>query len=142
MPTNPTPEQEQTMERHFVTFYSPGTLVAETSSQPIDSWDVERAREMARNIKERHGATPYGFRFTTRGRGPNDLDSKQTAQGPMYWLGGTVETLAEVKARATEKDRILVANMEGNGYDRIITNDNSWRWVQPLNESDVVLQWP
>jgi hypothetical protein len=70
------------------------------------------------------------------------VDSKQTAQSPMYWLGGTVETLAEVKARATEKDRILVANMEGNGYDRIITNDNSWRWVQPLNESDVVLQWP
>ena len=42
---------------------------------------------------------------------------------------------------ATEKDRILVSNMEGNGYDRIITNDNSWRWTQPLGKDDVVLPW-
>ncbi len=60
----------------------------------------------------------------------------------MYFLGGKVETLAEVKARATDADRILVSNMEINGYDQIITNDNSWRWTQPLGKTDVVLQWP
>ena len=73
---------------------------------------------------------------------PKDLDSKETARSPMYYLGGTVETLAQVKARATDKDRILVSNIEINRYARIITNDNSWRWTQPLNESDIVLEWP
>jgi len=46
-----------------------------------------------------------------------------------------------VKARATDKDRVLVSNMECNGYERIVTNDNSWRWTQPLGPTDVVLEW-
>ena len=60
----------------------------------------------------------------------------------MYYLGGKVETLAEVKARATKDDSILIANMECNHYDRIITNTNSWKVTQPLNPKDVVLDWP
>ena len=129
------------MEKHFVTFYSPGTFVAEQRTKPIDAWDVEAAKDMARGIRERYNAAPYGFRFSTRSRGPEDLDSTVTKESGLYWLGGTVETLAEVKARATDADRILVSNMEGNGYDRIITNTNSWRWTQPLGNDDVVLDW-
>lgn len=129
------------MEKHFVTFYSPGTFCAETTEIEIAAWDVQAAKAIAREIRERHNARPYGFRFTTRGRGPDDLDSKVTNTSPMYYLGGKVETLAEVKARAKESDRVLISNMEGNGWDRIITNDNSWRWTQPLNYNDVVLDW-
>ena len=129
-------------QQHFVTFFSPGTLVAETSTLPIDKWDLATAKKWAGTCKERHGATPYGFQFTTRARTAKELDSKVVATSPLYYLGGTVETLAQVKARATDKDRILVANMECNGYERIITNTNSWQWTQPLNETDVVLQWP
>jgi len=44
--------------------------------------------------------------------------------------------------RATEREKILVSNMEVNGWKRVITNDNSWRWTQPLEKSDVVLDWP
>lgn len=128
-------------KQHFVTFYSPGTFVAETTTRPIASWDVETASAMARTVLERHNAAPYGFQFSTRTRGLKDLDSHESKRSPFYFLGGTVETLAQVKARATEKDRILVANMEGNGYKRIITNDNSWRWTQPLEATDVVLPW-
>lgn len=127
---------------HFVTFFSPGTMFAEDTTKPIPAWNVDTAKAMARDIKERHGAVPYGFRFTTRSRSDEDLDSTVTAKSPMYYLGGTIETLTEVKARATEKDRILIANMEGNHYDRIITNDNSWRWTQPLLPTDIVLEWP
>lgn len=127
------------MQQHFVTFYSPGTFVAEETTKPLDAWSVDLAVRMAREIKERHGAVPYGFRFSTRERGPDDLDSHESARGPMYYLGGKVETLEQVKARATEKDRILIRNMEGNGWHRIITNNNSWRWTQPLNDDDVVL---
>jgi hypothetical protein len=130
------------VEKHFVTFYSPGTFVAETTEKPIDSWDVEQAKKMAREIKERYGAVPYGFRFSTRGRDDDDLDSHEIAQSPLYYLGGKVETLEEVKARATSKDKILISNMECNHYQRIITNANSWKWTQPLRPTDVVLDWP
>lgn len=129
------------MEKHFVTFYSPGTFVCETSEKPIDSWDIETAKNMARKIKERYSATPFGFQFSTRSRAENELDSHVSNTSPMYYLGGKVETLEEVKARATEKDRILISNMEGNGWNRIITNDNSWRITQPLYDKDVVLEW-
>lgn len=130
-----------TMEKHFVTFYSPGTFVAEATTKPIDSWDVNSACEMARKIKERYGATPYGFRFSTRSRKDDELDSSVSARSPMYYLGGKVETLAEVEERATDRDSILLSNMRGNGYKRIVTNGNSWGWTQPLNDGDVVLEW-
>jgi len=129
------------IKQHFVTFYSPGTFVAEDTTKPIKSWSVVEACQMARSIKERYKATPYAFQFSTRGRAKKDLDSKIIKQSPYYFLGGKVETLAQVKARATEKDRILVSNMEGNGYKRIVTNGNSYTWTQPLGDNDVVLDW-
>lgn len=129
------------MEKHFVRFFSPGTFTAETSDKEVPSWDVELAVGMARDIKERHNAIPYGFRFITRTRGPDDLDSKETAKSRLYYLGGKIETLEEVKARATDKDRVLINNMECNGWNRIITNSNSWRWTLPLADDDVVLDF-
>ena len=129
------------MKKHFVTFYSPGTFFAEKSEKPISSWDIEKAKEMAKGIKERYGSTPYGFRFSTRERKDDELDSKVAKTSGMYYLGGKVETLAQVKKRATDKDSILISNMECNGWKKIITNDNSWRISQPLEKGDVVLEW-
>jgi hypothetical protein len=130
------------IERHFVTFLSPGTFVHEETTKPIEKWDVKKAKSMAKKIVERHNATPFAFYFTTRARNETDLDSRVIAESKRYYLGGKVETLAEVKARATKEDEILVANMEGNHWDRIITNTNSWRVCQPLADGDVVLEWP
>lgn len=96
---------------------------------------------MARSIVERYGAKPYAFRFSTRSRADDELDSRETDHSPMYFLGGKVETLAQVKARATEKDSILVSNMEDNGYDRVITTTKGYRCTQPLGEDDVVLDF-
>lgn len=129
------------IKKHFVTFYSPGTLFAETTQKPIDSWDVKKATGMARAVKERYDAVPYGFRFSTSGRGDEDLDSKVTATSPFYFLGGKIETLEQVKARATKGGTILVSNMEINGWDRVITNTNSWKCTLPLNPGDVVLDF-
>ena len=131
----------KTVKKHFVTFYSPGTMVAERDEMPIEKWDIKIAMEMAHNIVQRHSATPYGFRFTTRSRGPDDLDSKETASSGMYYLGGRVETLEEIEARNDPKEDILRSNMRGNGWNRIVVNDNSWRWTQPLYDDDVVLPW-
>jgi hypothetical protein len=129
------------MKQHFVTFLSPGTFFSEESTEPIESWSVNQAKEMARDIKERYGATPFAFYFTTRARADNELDSKQVERSGKYYLGGKVETLAEVEARNDPSEDILLSNMRGNRWDRIITNTNSWKVTQPLLAEDVVLDW-
>lgn len=129
------------VRKHFVTFYSPGTFVSETTAHPIDSWDVNKAMEMAHDVTERYGATPYGFKFSTRSRGDADLDSKQAAESPFYHLGGRVETLAQVEARNDPKEDILRSNMRCNDIAKVVINDNSYRSTHPLGADDVVLDW-
>lgn len=129
------------MEQHFVTFSSPGTFVHEETTKPIPSWDVERATEMAREIIERHNATPFAFTFTTRRRDDNELDSREVARSGRYYLGGEVLTLNDIKARNNPDDRILIQNMECNGWDRVVENRNSWRITQPLEADDTVLDF-
>lgn len=128
------------MKKHFVTFYSPGTFVSEETTKPIGKWDVKKAVSMSKSIKERHGALPYGFMFSTRERGKNELDSKVTKRSAMYYLGGKVKTLKQVKKENDPKNKILISNMENNGWDKIIVNDNSWRITLPFNKDDVVLR--
>ena len=129
------------MKRHFVEFLSPGTFVSESDIKEIDSWDIEQAKIMAKSIKQRHGATPYGFRFLTRSRKDNELDSRITDTSSIYFLGGKVLTLQDVKARKDPRDETLIWNMEVNRYDRIIENTNSYKITLPLNKDDVVLEW-
>lgn len=129
------------MEKHFVTFYSPGTFFSEQSSREIDSWDVGKAKKMADSISERYGATPYGFQFSTRTRKEGDLDSKESNRSLMYYLGGKVETLAEVEARNLPEESILRSNMRGNNIERIIVNDNSYRFTAALHKDDIVLDY-
>lgn len=127
------------MKAHFVHFMSPGTFVTEQTRKPIESWDVDEAVKMAREIKERHNARPYGFQFSTRERKEDDFGSKEVARSGVYFLGGKIETLAEVEARNLPHERILRSNMRNNGWDKIVINTNSWEWTQPLGENDVVL---
>ena len=129
------------MKKHFVIFYSPGSFTSETTQKQIDSWDVEKAKKMARNIKERHGATPYGFSFVTRERGDSDLDSKITKRSPTYYLGGKVETYEMVLLRNDPKEETLRWNMKHNNIDRVFINTNSWKTTMPLQKDDVVLEW-
>ena len=128
------------MKAHFVTFYSPGTFVAEQTTKPINSWDVQKACKMARKIVERYDAKPYAFTFSTRERGAKDLDSKETKRSGRYFLGGRIMTLDEVKKEMPDQT-ILITNMEINKFEKIVVNDNSWRSVQPLGKNDTVLPW-
>lgn len=127
------------MQKHFVTFFSPGTFIDEITTLEIDSWDVKKAIKLSESIKERHGATPYGFHFSTRGRKDDELDSKNIAVSPTYYLGGSIETLEKIKERNSPDDRILISNMECNGWNRVITNTNSWKITKPLYDTDVIL---
>jgi hypothetical protein len=125
--------------QHFVTFFSPGTFVAEHTTKPVDEWDVPTAQRMAAEVKERHGAVPYAFQFTTRERGEADLDSHETGRSGMYYIGGRILTIEEVRAAADPADRILLRNMECNGWDRVWQTTTGWAWTQPLKDGDVVL---
>ena len=128
------------MKKHFVTFLSPGTFVHEETTKEIESWDIDEAIKLASGIKERHGATPFAFYFTTRGRKENELDSKVTRSSGRYYLGGKVETIDDVRRRNDPQEQILLSNMECNGWDRIIVNTNSWKVTQPLRENDKVVE--
>ena len=128
------------IEKHFVTFVSPGTFMPETTCQGIDSWNVNEATKMARTIIERYNATPYSFHFTTH-QNDGDLDSKEVARSCNYFLGGTVLTLADIQARNDPADRILIGNMKGNNITRVVENCNSWGAVLPLNKEDIILDY-
>ena len=75
------------MQRHFVTFYSPGTIVAETTTREIDSWNVDDAVAMSRFIQERYGARPYGFRFSTR-LAPRPISTARRSTGARCTTSG------------------------------------------------------
>ncbi len=129
------------MKKHFVTFFSPGTFCAETTEKSIDSWDVEKAKEMARSITERYGATPFAFRFSTRERGKDDLDSHVTKESGPYFLGGEIKTLTQLKKEADPRNKILISNMECNHWKRVVFAGKSYIWPQPLGDDDVVLEY-
>jgi hypothetical protein len=128
-------------EKHYVTFVSPGTLFAETFTQKIKDWNIATAVEMAKTIFARHGARPYAFYFTSRKMKAGEPESKEAKRSPFYYLGGKVETAAEVLARNDPDEEILRANIEGNGFKRVLVNTNSYKAVLPLNDNDVVLEF-
>jgi len=127
------------MEKHFVQFFSPGTFVSEQSEFEVSTFDKVQAVEKAREIVERHGARPYGFRFVTKTRGEDDLDSHVSYYSGMHYLGGSIYSLAEIKARNDPKDSILISNMEMNGIARVIENNNSWRFTGEFKDGDQLL---
>lgn len=129
-----------TLKKHFVTFLSPGTFVAEDTTKEIESWDPERAKKLAGDIEERHGATPYGFYFTTRRRGPKDFNSKEVKKSHMFFLKGKIHTLERLVALNDDKYSVLISNMKSNKWDRVFESCCGYKWFQPLGEQDVVLE--
>lgn len=117
---------------HFVTFHSPGTFVNEQTKLAIDSWDVDKAIEMSKNIKERHDALPFGFIFST-------TINNETKTSNFYYLGGKIETIEEIEARNDPEEEILLSNMKCNGIKKVLINTNSWKFTARLNESDIIL---
>ncbi|KQY96411.1 DUF551 domain-containing protein [Brevundimonas sp. Root1423] len=105
------------VQQHFVLFLSPGTFVAEATEKPVPSWDVATAVAMADSITERHGATPYGFRFITRGRAADELDSRQIAGNHSLGAGALAEALMPFLA----SHQALVSPAEQVGWRDIAT---------------------
>jgi len=127
------------MKQDFVTFYSPGTFVAEQTTREVANWNVTKAVEMMPDIEERYGARPYGFQFHTKKRGWRDLEPKEIKRSGMYYVNCKVETLVEIEGRADPKESTLLSNMKCNGWDKVVSPREGWAWTQPLREGDTVL---
>ena len=137
-----------TTRKHYVVFYSPGTFFAEISQREISEWDTRKAMVLAAEVRERHDARPYGFRFETRivaddvpdGEGGTmPSTSKTVEKSGMHYINGKVETLEQVKACATKDDDILVGNIERNGYKKLVTTANGYGWTQPYEPGQCVV---
>ncbi len=127
--------------KNVVVFSSPGTFVHETSEYEVEEWDVDKAAEMARDIKERHGARPFGFMFKRIGRKTGELDAYTTASSVFYYLGGNIRTAEEVLAGDSPDESILRSNVRNNDIKRILVNNNSYRSTHSLDDDDVVLDF-
>jgi len=136
------------MKKHFVTFYSPGTFFAESSRREIAEWDPALAVAMAKDVVERHGARPYGFRFSTdvvRDPVPDGeggtlrVEGRQVADSPMHFLGGEVVTYDQVEARKDRKLDILLSNMRGNGWPLVIEVRNGYLSTLPFAVTDLIV---
>jgi hypothetical protein len=128
------------MKRHFVTFYSPGTFVSEVTEVEVPEWDIDFAREYARHyVKERHGATPYGFNFKTMVLEEGDWLPRTVATSGMYFLGGKILSLDDIPD--IRENEVLRWNMRTNGWDYVIENTNSWKIVLPYEKNDTLLEF-
>lgn len=127
------------MTKIFVEFFSPGSFVAEKDSMPIDSYNIEKACEMSKTITQRYDAKPYGFRFVTRSRGDNDLDSHISDTSAMYYIDGTVLSLEELETRGDPRDRILISNMKSNKWSHVVRTFSPYLWTQPLERGDKIV---
>lgn len=126
------------MQKHYVTFHSPGSFVSETTTKEIDTWSVDLAILMVKDIKERYGATPYGFRFKTKES--DGWSPKTVKESGMYYLGGKLMKLIDIPD--TKENSILRDNMRFNNYDYVIENTNSWKITLPFyKDKDTILGW-
>lgn len=98
---------------NVVTFYSPGTFVSETSDVPIDSWDIEKAKELARGIKERHNATPYGFRFRKR--------TLKVITDRKQWIEARTAQIEELKKLQVKLVKMYDSGkLDARAYDKLV----------------------
>lgn len=127
------------MKKHYVTFSSPGTFVAEQTTKEIKDWDVKLALEMSKTIVERYDARPYGFQFFTKKRKLKDFDSVEIKRSGFYYIGGKISSIEDLRNEHNPNNLILIRNMELNNWDKIWSTTEGWFWSQPLREGDIVL---
>lgn len=118
------------MLKHYVEFFYPGSFFPETRVR-----EIQDRTSPATNVPE--GA--YGWRVfsqETITMGGETLTGKPKDYGPMVYFG-EIMTLEDVRALGGDY-RILISNMEINGWDRVVRTVRGN--FQPLNDGDVVLQ--
>lgn len=130
------------MIKHFVQFLCPGTFCAEIENRAIDSWDIEKAKDLAKKITVRYNAKPYAFYFYTQEKKPECWDAEIINQSHMYYINGKVYSLEEVKARNDPEDKILISNMESNEWSHVVETYSPWKNTAVFNDGDSVVNIP
>lgn len=100
------------MLKHFVEWFYPGSFVSETSAEEVPDRSPP---------KYKHGAA-YGYRHFSQTIIEQDgekLVGPRKDVSPMTYYG-EILTLDQVKALPGDDYRILISNMECNGWDRVV----------------------
>jgi hypothetical protein len=133
---------EDTMIKHYVTFtssLSPGHFICNLSTREIDSWNVEKAIEMSKEVIEQYSSPPFCFYFTTRMCTDDESGSKVVKKSGKYFLGGTIKTIDDVAKENGPENAILLFNMRVNKWDRVVETKSPWSWTSPFEPDDAVL---
>lgn len=116
------------MKKHYIEWMYPGIIVSETGVEEIPS--------RRRPNKVPKGA--FAYRFFDRSEVNLDGEilrgDRKNVSGIVY-LGGQVMTLEEVKKMPGD-NKILISNMETNGWNRVIKTKNGQ--VMRLHPEDQV----
>lgn len=120
------------MLKHYVEYLYPGIIVSETSVSEIPERDVKK-------VELPDGS--FGFRFFDRTvtvvDGETLTGDRKNVSGWHYQ--GEKMTIEQVKATFGNdgKHRILISNMENNGYTAVVKT----RFGQflPLNDNDTII---
>lgn len=115
----------------YVEFFYPGVMFDETSLEEVTSRDVDR-------VKVPQGA--FGFLFfdlMSTEEGGVKMESDRLNISPMYYYGGRIMTLDEVR-REVPSAHTLIGNMEGNDYNRVIRCRTGN--FKPFHDGDVYVE--
>lgn len=125
------------IRKHFVQFLYPGTFFSEDSSKEVADRDPAK-------VEVPQGAFCFSFYDQIVGvaiEGGKEIPVSSGAldRSPKYYYGGKVYTVEKLKEEFPN-ERILISNVEGNGYKRAIKcRTGNW---QPLEDSDVFIEEP
>jgi len=100
--------------RTYIEFFLPGLVLSDTDA-------IEVTPKTLANLPVPKNAFAFCYYHILETEAPDGtvLKSDRLGVSGRYYIGGRVLTLADVK-QEMPGERILIDNMEGNGWDRVI----------------------
>lgn len=102
------------------------------------AWDD--IKNLLDSLVTKHLVSPFLYNFMVVEI--NDVTKEMAEQVmPTVHLGGTIETLAQLKERNSLKDEQLIFNLETLGKDKVVRSNTMAHYTFILNEKDTVIDW-